>query len=242
MKKLSIALAALLLLSACSSLKGKDISINPIEHATAVITWDELTFYNDPTNLELLADQPAPDVILVSDIHGDHFNVETLTALMEYDPILLVPQAVKDEMPEELAAKSTVLDNGDSLKLKGFTVEAVPMYNFPETEDSRHTKGRGNGYIIEEEDMRLYFAGDTAGTPEMRTLENIDIAFIPMNLPYTMSVEEAADAVLEFKPRTVYPYHYRGQDGLSDVEAFKKLVEEGNSNIDVELLNWYPNQ
>jgi L-ascorbate metabolism protein UlaG (beta-lactamase superfamily) len=114
------------------------------------------------------------------------------------------------------------------------------MYNLPENSDSRHTKGRGNGYVINFGGKNVYISGDTEDIPEMRHLKNIDVAFVCMNLPYTMDVNQAANAVLEFKPKIVYPYHYRGQEGLSDVSAFKKLVNDGNKSIEVRLVNWYP--
>lgn len=114
------------------------------------------------------------------------------------------------------------------------------MYNVPEAQDSRHVKGRGNGYIIEREGYRVYVAGDTGNTNELRSLRNIDMAFIPMNLPFTMSVEDAASAVVAFKPKQVYPYHYRQQDGFADVNKFKQLVDAANIDTDVVLLNWYP--
>ncbi len=115
------------------------------------------------------------------------------------------------------------------------------MYNLPDAENKdRHTKGRGNGYLLSDGMMRVYIAGDTAGTPEMRALTNIDIALIPMNLPYTMGVDEAADAVLAFRPKKVYPYHYRSPDGLADVNRFRDLVTAGNANIEVVLAAWYP--
>jgi L-ascorbate metabolism protein UlaG (beta-lactamase superfamily) len=154
--------------------------------------------------------------------------------------VLIVPQAVKDLLPPDLASRAKVLKNGETITESGFQILAVPMYNLPEVADSRHAKGRGNGYVIERDGSRLYVAGDTAGIPEMRTLKNIDIALVPMNLPYTMSVEEAASAVLEFKPKKVYPYHYRGQNGLSDVSRFKELVNAGDPAVEVVLLEWYP--
>jgi L-ascorbate metabolism protein UlaG (beta-lactamase superfamily) len=113
------------------------------------------------------------------------------------------------------------------------------MYNLPESDDAYHTKGRGNGYVLDKNGTRVYVAGDTQGIPEMRALQNIDIAFVPMNLPFTMDVEEAADAVLEFKPKRVYPYHFRGREGLSDVNRFKELVNAGSEDIEVVLLDWY---
>jgi L-ascorbate metabolism protein UlaG (beta-lactamase superfamily) len=122
----------------------------------------------------------------------------------------------------------------------GVSVVAIPMYNLSEGTKTMHTKGRGNGYILGIGGKQLYISGDTQGIPEMRSLKDIDIAFVCMNLPYTMDVAEAADAVLAFKPKIVYPYHYRGQNGLSDVNSFKSLVEKGNKNIEVRLRNWYP--
>ena len=103
------------------------------------------------------------------------------------------------------------------------------MYNLPaSTTDPRHPKGRGNGYVLSVGGKKIYLSGDTQGIPEMRALTGIDIAFVCMNLPYTMDINEAADAVLAFKPHIVYPYHYRGQGGFSDVAAFKAKVEAGN--------------
>ena len=103
-----------------------------------------------------------------------------------------------------------------------------------------HTKGRGNGYVLTMGEKNIYISGDTQGIPEMRSLKNIDIAFICMNLPYTMDVQEAADAVLDFEPKIVYPYHYRGKEGFSDIQEFKKMVEAKDKNIEVRLRNWYP--
>ena len=114
------------------------------------------------------------------------------------------------------------------------------MYNLPEAADSRHTKGRGNGYILTMGGKKIYLSGDTEDIPEMRALKDIDVAFVCMNLPFTMDINQAASAVLEFKPKIVYPYHYRGQGGLADVEGFKKLVNAGNPKIEVRLRSWYP--
>jgi len=113
------------------------------------------------------------------------------------------------------------------------------MYNLREEALKFHEKGRGNGYILTLEDQRIYISGDTEDIPEMRTLKNIDKALVCMNLPYTMSVESAASAVLDFKPITVYPYHYRGTNGLSDVAKFKTIVNKNDANIKVKLLEWY---
>lgn len=219
------------------------VEVTPISHATFVMRWGDTVFYNDPTGgTESFVGQPPADIVLVTDIHGDHLSTSTLAAVVGEHTTLIVPQAVKDLLPQELASRATVLKNGDNFPIREFKITAIPMYNLPESEDSRHAKGRGNGYVIGRDDFHVYIAGDTAGIPEMRALTGIDIAFVPMNMPYTMGVEEAADAVLTFKPAKVYPYHYRGQDGLADVNKFKQLVDAGNANIEVVLANWYPQQ
>ncbi len=216
------------------------VGVIPINHATAIITLNDVAIYTDPVGgFEKFVGYPDADIILVTDIHGDHLSTSTLASVMRDETTLVVPHAVFQLLPPDLARRAKVLGNGDTLTDRELKILALPMYNLPELPDSRHTKGRGNGYIIGASDVRIYIAGDTAGIPEMRELKDINIAFIPMNLPYTMSVEEAADAVLDFKPNLVYPYHYRGENGLSDVAKFKSLVETGNPKIKVILENWY---
>ncbi|MDX1314684.1 MAG: MBL fold metallo-hydrolase, partial [Eudoraea sp.] len=184
---------------------------------------------------------PKPDLILITDYHGDHLNVETLEALNTEKAKIIVPQAVADELPEAFTPQVDVLNNGDSKERFGISVEAIPMYNLREEAKKFHVKGRGNGYVLSKDGMRLYFSGDTEDIPEMRALENIDKAFVCMNLPYTMTVESAANAVLEFKPKEVYPYHFRGNPDVSDVAKFKDIVTKGNPEIKVVQLDWYPN-
>lgn len=221
----------------------KEVGITPIEHATVVLEWNDLTLYIDPVGgAEAFEGQNDPDLILITDIHGDHFNLETIEALNTEKAKIMVPQAVADKMPDTYAPQIDVLNNGDSKERYGITVEAMPMYNLREEAKQFHEKGRGNGYILNLGDQRIYFSGDTEDIPEMRNLENIDKAFVCMNLPYTMTVNSAANAVLEFKPDQVYPYHYRGNPDVSDVSEFKSLVNAGNSNIEVVQLDWYPNE
>ncbi len=214
--------------------------VTPISHASFVMEWGDIVIYNDPVGeVTQYTALPAPDLILLSDVHGDHLSTTTLL-LLSSEATIIAPQAVMDLLPESLRAQTVVLENNVSTHFNGLLVTAMPMYNLPESEDSRHSKGRGNGYLVEGSERLVYIAGDTSGIPEMRALTNIDIAFIPMNLPYTMGVEEAADAVLAFAPRTVIPYHYRTPDGLSDIASFKNLVEAGSDSIEVRLLDWYP--
>ena len=217
------------------------INIEPISHATAVINWGDAVFYTDPVGgAELFAEMDKPDFVLVTDIHGDHMNAQTLEGLKLGDTKIIVPKAVEEKLPGTLKSKLVVMANGDKMEIEGFTIEAIPMYNLPEVEDAMHVKGRGNGYVLEKDGKRLYISGDTEDIPEMRNLENIDAALVCMNLPYTMPVDQAAEGVLAFAPKKVYPYHYRGQDGLADVEKFKSLVEEKSDSIEVVLLDWYP--
>lgn len=218
------------------------LQIQPVLHGTVAFTWDGKTIYADPYGgAKAFEGIAAPDLILITDIHGDHMSLETLQAIETSKAIVVAPQAVADKLPDNLKAKTVVLANGKSTTQLGIVIEALPMYNLPEEAESRHVKGRGNGYILSLGGKRVYLSGDTEDIPEMRALKNIDVAFVCMNLPFTMDITQASSAVLEFKPKVVYPYHYRGQGGLSDTEAFKKLVNEGNASIDVRLRNWYPN-
>jgi L-ascorbate metabolism protein UlaG (beta-lactamase superfamily) len=217
------------------------LTIQPIVHASLVLSLPSLTIYADPTGgAANYAGIKPPDLIVITDIHGDHFDPKTIGAVKTASTTLVVPKAVADKLPDSLKGKVVILNNGDISKQSGISIAALPMYNLPETPDSRHPKGRGNGYVLVIGGKNIYLSGDTQGIPEMRALQHIDVAFVCMNLPFTMSVDEAADAVLAFKPRIVYPYHYRGQGGLSDVNAFKTKVEAGNKDIEVRLRNWYP--
>lgn len=217
--------------------------IKPVSHATAVINWNDINIYLDPVGgAEAFAGMDEADLVLLTDIHGDHMDAKTLSALNLGDTKIIVPQAVKEELPDSLQSNLIVMNNGETIDQQGISIEAIPMYNLREEAKQYHPKGRGNGYLLEKDGQRLYIAGDTEDIPEMRNLENIDIALVPMNLPYTMPVDKAADAVLEFAPKKVYPYHFRGKDGKSDVEMFRQLVNEGNKDIEVILANWYPEE
>ena len=219
------------------------LTVQPIQHGTLVLNWDNKTIYVDPTGGAAAFEGVAkPDLILITDIHGDHMDPKTLNAINADGAVMVVPQAVADKLPEKFKPQLKVIGNGESTTEAGISIEAIPMYNLPESADARHTKGRGNGYILQMGGKNIYISGDTEGIPEMRDLKNIDVAFVSMNLPYTMDVYQAADAVLDFKPKVVYPYHYRGQNGLSDVQTFKNQVHSKNKKIDVRLKNWYPEQ
>lgn len=224
--------------------KKSEIKITPIRHATFILEYDNTVIYVDPVGGSgSFKDHPKPDLILVTDIHGDHMNAETLEGITTENTQLVLPQIGKEQLSETFKPNPIVISNGQSLSLNInknlIKIEAVPMYNLRPEALEFHSKGRGNGYVITLGSQRVYISGDTEDIPEMRSLKNIDIAFVCMNLPYTMTVESAASAVLEFKPKKIYPYHYRGTGGFSDVSKFKQLVNVGDNNIEVIQLDWY---
>lgn len=214
--------------------------IHPIQHATFVLSWDKKTIYVDPTGgAKAFANFKRPDLVLITDIHGDHLDTATLKAIYHASTKFIVPPAVADKLPPLFKDNLIILKNSEKTNFSKLLITAVPMYNLPESPSAMHTKGRGNGYIIQAGKTSVYISGDTEDIPEMRNLKNIDVAFVCMNLPYTMDIHQAASAVLEFKPKIVYPYHYRGEGDFSDVNQFKELVNSVNKMIDVKLLKWY---
>lgn len=224
------------------SFDEKKLSISPISHATLVLSYGNNAIYVDPTGgIEAFNGFSTPDIVLITDIHGDHMDLETLKALDLSNTTVIAPKAVVVKFPEDLKTKAIVtLNNGDSIEVNEYSIQAIPMYNLREEALKYHSKGRGNGYVLSiNDEQRIYISGDTEDISEMRALKNIDKAFICMNLPYTMTVENAASAVLEFKPKQVYPYHYRGTEGFSDVKNFKTLINQGDESIEVIQLEWY---
>jgi L-ascorbate metabolism protein UlaG (beta-lactamase superfamily) len=212
-----------------------DLTIHPVYHGSLAFTFNAMTIFVDPFGgAERYSHFDTPDLILITDIHRDHHSPETLAGLDTQNTLFVVPQAVADQM-EEIPQNLLVLANGESAEVLGMQVSAIPMYNFPGDETVRHVKGRGNGYIITFGDKTVYLSGDTEDIPEMRALTGIDIAFVCMNLPFTMDIYRASDAVIEFQPAVVYPYHHRGQD----IEAFRGLVDAAGLNIEVRLRDWY---
>jgi L-ascorbate metabolism protein UlaG (beta-lactamase superfamily) len=221
--------------------KKDTVKIIPISHATAVISFDNETIYLDPTGGAVAFSTFAkPTYILITDIHGDHFNQKTLNELDLSSTTIIAPKAVADQLKNSTAKEIIIINNDENKSFENFSVEAIPMYNLREEALKFHTKGRGNGYVLTVNKERIYFSGDTEDIPEMRNLKNIDKAFVCMNLPYTMTIENAADAVLAFKPKEVYPYHYRGTEGMSDVAKFKEIVTKKSKKINVVQLDWYP--
>jgi len=221
-------------------MKTDELFIHPISHGSLIIEYGEEMIYVDPVgDIEDFKDYKKPTIILITDIHGDHLNLETLERISDSMISLVIPRAVNERLNGKVKGERIVINNGDTKSINSMEIEAIPMYNLREEALKFHEKGRGNGYVINRNDSRIYISGDTEDIPEMRALKNIDIAFVCMNLPWTMTVEKAADAVLEFKPQQVFPYHYRGTDGLSDVETFKSIINTENETIKVNLLDWY---
>ena len=225
------------------STKHGMLKLIPIQHASHIWQWNGHTIWVDPSgDMSLFKGQPKPDLVLITDIHGDHMDKKLLDSMKLEGVALIAPSAVIDEIGEMPFSQIYRLGNGQSLFWRDIDIKAIAMYNLPEAEDAFHTKGRGNGYVLRFDDTKVYISGDTEDIPEMRQLRDVDVALVCMNLPYTMPVEQAVDGVLAFKPKVVYPYHYRGKPEWEDPEKFKKMVSEKTDKIEVRLGEWYPNK
>ncbi len=207
------------------------VKIIPINHATLMLEAGGSAILVDPTSAGNYEGLPQADVVLITDIHGDHMDPKILRAVQNPGAVIFAPEAVAKTVTE-----ATVMRNGETKTAFGWKIEAVPMYNIkrgPAEGKLFHDTGRGNGYVLTFGGKRIYISGDTEGIPEMKALKNIDVAFVCMNLPYTMPPEEAADAVRAFHPKVVYPYHDRG----SDLKAFEAAL--AGSGVTVKVLDWY---
>lgn len=215
-----------------------DITVHPVSHASFVMETPKGVIYVDPVGAaEDYSDFPAPDLILITHEHGDHYNAEVLTALIGEETSLVTNPAVNGMLPAEISDGAVSMANGDSMDWNGLTIDAIPAYNTTEGRQNFHPEGRDNGYVLSFDGFRVYISGDTEDIPEMRALENIDLAFICMNLPFTMDASAAASAVEEFGPTYVYPYHYRGRDGgTQDPAEFAEMVGDAT---EVKMGGWY---
>ncbi|MEH6391089.1 MAG: MBL fold metallo-hydrolase [Sulfitobacter sp.] len=214
------------------------ITVHPVDHASFVMETPTGVIYADPVgDVANYSDFAKPDLILITHEHGDHFNVDTLNGVIGDTTQIITNPAVYDMLPDALKTKASKVANGETATFKDIPIEAIPAYNTTEDRKKFHPQGRDNGYVVNLPDFRVYISGDTEGTPEMRALENIDLAFVCMNLPFTMDTDAAAAAVSEFKPSFVYPYHYRGRDGgTQDAADFARKVASG---IEVKMGDWY---
>jgi len=211
---------------------GGPITIQPITHAALQVKHGNQVITVDPTMMGGDYNAlPKADIILITDIHGDHLDPATITKASKTGTNVIIPGAASAQVKG-----GTVMANGEKKTVNGVEIEAVPMYNLqrgPSAGKLFHDKGRGNGYIVSLGGKRLYFAGDTECIPEIKALKNIDVAFMPMNLPYTMPPSEAADCVKAFKPKIVYPYHYMG----SNLDEFSNALK--GSGVEVRVRDWY---
>jgi L-ascorbate metabolism protein UlaG (beta-lactamase superfamily) len=207
-----------------------DLQIGFIGHATLVFGYQGRIIHVDPVG-SATADYSKmlkADIILVTHEHADHFDPKAIKTLRRNQTKILLTKACAEKVPGSMVVK-----NGDVRNVLGLRIEVVPAYNIvhkrPEGEPF-HPKGSGNGYIINFGRTRVYIAGDTENTPEMKQLKRIDVAFLPMNLPYTMTPEMVADAAKALQPRILYPYHYGDTDPQKLVDLLRDFPK-----IDVRI-------
>ncbi|MBU4318780.1 MAG: MBL fold metallo-hydrolase [Proteobacteria bacterium] len=216
------------------------VEITLVGHGTLMLKFNNTVIHIDPwTRLADYTLMPKADLILVTHGHADHFDPTAIEDLRKDNTQILLPAVCAEGIKG-----GKVMANGETLNIDGLIIEAMPAYNIVNMRKENtpyHPKGEGNGYVITFSDKRVYVAGDTENTPEMKALKNIDAAFLPMNLPYTMSPEMAADAIKAFKPKVVYPYHYGAETmaGMGDMlktELEQLLKDEKGSEIRVPVL------
>lgn len=231
MKRFVVALLLCSLLFPVGTGAAEVFTYTPVKHATLVLQSGPATIYVDPVGVaEDFAGFPPPDLILITHIHKDHLDPQLVASLKKARTQVIGPASVIEQL-----GYGTTMNNGDVNTAVGVTIRALAAYNITTERLDFHPKGRDNSYLISKAGVRLYISGDTEDIPEMRNLRDIDIAFLCMNLPYTMTVEQAASAVKEFKPGLVIPYHFRGKEGMSDLDAFEQHVP----GMKVSRLKWY---
>jgi L-ascorbate metabolism protein UlaG (beta-lactamase superfamily) len=205
-----------------------DLEITFLGHGTLMFFFGGKVIHVDP--VKRAADYtalPKADLILVTHNHSDHFDPQTIQKISDDGTRLVVTRRIADKIKSGI-----IMENGETVSVEGFEIEAVPAYNIVHMRSSGklyHPRGVGNGYVITFGDKKVYVAGDTENTPEMKNMKNIDVAFLPMNLPYTMTPEMVADAAKAFKPGILYPYHY----GKTDTSIILKLLE--GTGIEVRI-------
>ncbi|MDY6792062.1 MAG: MBL fold metallo-hydrolase [Thermodesulfobacteriota bacterium] len=199
-----------------------NLEITFIGHGTLMFTFDGKVIHIDPwTRLADYSNMPKADMILLTHEHRDHLDLKALELIRTDKSFLVLTETCAGRVKGGM-----VMKNGDIRTVGGLKIEAVPAYNIVHMRSEGmpfHPKGIGNGYVITFGDKRVYVAGDTENIPEMKELKGIDIAFLPMNLPYTMTPEMVADAVRVFKPKILYPYHYGDTDTSKIVNLLKGM-------------------
>lgn len=206
-----------------------DLEITFIGHGTLMFTFGGRVIQVDPVGRYAdYSKLPPADLILITHEHQDHLDPKVVELLRKPDTQIVLNQAGASQVPGGI-----VMKNGELKTVAGLAIEAVPAYNLVHKRQSGepfHPRGQGNGYVITFGDKRVYVAGDTENTPEMKALKDIDIAFLPMNLPYTMTPEMVADAAKAFKPKILYPYHF----GKTDTAKLVELLKD-NKEIEVRI-------
>ena len=208
---------------------GGDLEITFIGHGTLMLGYGGKVIHVDPfARLADYSKLPKADLVLITHAHGDHLDPAALAAVRTPATTVIVAPVCEGKVEG-----ATVLRNGEATQAAGLRIEAVPAYNIVHTRPGGgpyHPKGEGNGYVLAFGDTRVYIAGDTENTPEMKALKNITVAFLPMNLPYTMTPEMVADAAKAFRPRILYPYHF----GETDTALLAALLK-GEKEIEVRI-------
>jgi len=210
-----------------------DLHIGFLGHGSLMFTFNDIVVYVDP--LSGMADYAAlkGDLVLITHEHGDHLDPKAIALLRKEDTVVIAPEKCASAV-----GACVVMRNGDTRTAAGLKIEAVPAYNIVNLRDNGqpyHPQGVGNGYVVTFGDKRVYIAADTENIPEMKALKNIAVAFLPMNLPYTMSPEMVADAARAFRPAVLYPYHY----GETDTSRLVELLKD-EKDIDVRVKRIYP--
>jgi len=210
-----------------------DLVIHPVYHASLVMSWNGKMIYADPAPPASFTGIAKGDLILVTHAHGDHFDTGTLTTIKAAGGMILAPQAVYNSMTATLKAATGVLPNGVTTNVMGIEIQGIPAYN------SYHTKGDCCGFVLNLGGKRIFISGDTGNTTELRALTNIDIAFMCVNVPYTLTQAEAVTVIKTIRPKIVYPYHLKNQDGtFPNLNSLKTSVG-ADLGIEVRLRKWY---
>lgn len=206
-----------------------DVVFTFLGHATLMMSCGGKIIHIDPVSGEAdYTKLPKADLILVTHEHFDHLDLKAINIIKTAKTKIVGTQEVAKQIPDAM-----IMKNGDGQMVDGLQIEAVPAYNIVNMRSPGkpfHPKGVGNGYIITFGEKRIYIAGDTENTPEMKNLRDIDIAFLPMNLPYTMTPEMVADAAKAFKPKILYPYHY----GETNTAKLSELLK-GTPEIEIRI-------
>ncbi len=204
-----------------------DLSVHFVKHGSIFFEYDGKVIHVDPvTRMGDYENYPDADLILITHHHGDHLDLNAIELLKKENTKIILTKKCQ-EMGENLS-EIIVMNNGDILNINQLEIEAIPAYNIKHKRENGnpfHPKGEGNGYVITFGDKKILVAGDTENIPEIKSLENINVAFLPMNLPYTMTPEMVADAAKEFKPKVLYPYHYGKTDTSQLIELLKDEKE-----------------